>query len=89
MPFVSYLIHHGHDDRDEAYEHLFTTGAPIDLIEATRFDNDKDGKELDTFKGDLIHAAIARKIPVNSKLLEKLPFNEVVKILNHHLNEGK
>lgn len=87
MPFAADLIHHGHGDRDDAYGELFGMDAPIDLIEATRYDHTKDGKEIDKFKSNLIHAAMARKVPVNQALLEKLPIEKVVSILNHHLNE--
>lgn len=89
MPFHSDLIHDRHDDRDEAYAHLFSSGAPIDVIEATRAKPKGDQQSIDKFKGNMVDMAIAQRVPVNPELLRRLPLETVVSILHHHLNEGK
>lgn len=87
MPHNNDMIYDGHESRNEAYAHLIESGAPIDPIEATK--SKKDGKNpIDSFKGNLIDAAIARKVPVDPELLRKLPFEKVIEVLHHHLNRG-
>lgn len=87
MPHNNDMIHDGHESRNDAYAHLIESGAPIDPIEATK--SKKDGKNpIDSFKGNLIDAAIARKVPVDPELLRKLPFEKVIEVLHHHLNRG-
>lgn len=88
MPHNDDVIHDGHDGRQAAYAHLIETGAPIDVIEATRAKT-KGKSPLDAFKGNLVDAAIARKVPVDPDLLRKLPLESVVEVLHHHMNEGE
>lgn len=88
MPHNDDMIHDDHDMRDDAYSELLSQQAPIDPVEATK--SKTEGKSpLDSFKGNLIDAAIARKVPVNPELLRKLPLDKVVEVLHHHLNEGQ
>lgn len=88
MPHNDDMIHDNHEQRQMAYAQLLESGAPMDPVESTRAK--KEGKTpLDSFKGNLIDAAISRKVPVDPELLRKLPLEKVVEVLHYHFKEGE
>lgn len=89
MQHIDDMIHDNHDDRNAAYSFMIENRMPVDPIEATRA-KDSPNKHLEAFAAKLIDQALAQNIGVDPKLLVKLPFDQIVSVLHHHLNnKGK
>lgn len=87
MPHNDDMIHDAHEKRKDAYIHLIENGAPIDPVRATA-SRSVQPSPIDSFKGNLIDSAIARRVPVDPDLLRRLPIESVVEVLHHHFNKG-
>lgn len=86
MPFDKDIIHAGHDDKGKAYSYLFSEKVPIDDVEATRISTEASDMGVAKLTQGLINHALSMRVPVDTDLLKELPFDRVIAVIHHHLN---